>query len=214
MPRKLYQYADLFGPGQRFATIDYGETPPSVYFGQAIALGDLHLPHRPEDVSHEPGHVEAVKAACPHCQNGLTLWVPHKTVRVGCPACGALLDADAGKLQVASTMDGVAKPLLPIGSQGQISGVHFTVIGYLKRSIKSDSSSTWDEYLLHNGQVGYRWLTSSDGHWSFVEPVPPGDVELQGKSASFGGKDLPLVRRGYRPGVVRSGRVLLEGRSR
>ena len=213
-PQKVYQYADLSGPGGRFATIDYEESPPSLYFGREVALGDLHLPHKPEDLAHEPRHVEAVNAVCPHCHGGLTLRVPHKTVRVGCTACGSLLDADEGRLQLARpSWPAFQDSRLPIGSQGPLNGVQYTVVGYLRRCLKSDTSSTWDEYLLYNSQVGYRWLTSSDDHWYFVETVPPGSVELQGKNASYDGKELPLVRAGHRPGVVRAGRVLLEGRS-
>ena len=187
-PQKDYQYADLSGPGGRFATIDYGDTPPSLYFGRAVALGDLHLPHKAEELAHEPRFVEALNVVCPHCHSGLTLHVPHKTVRVGCTACGALLDADDGRLQLARTVASVPKPLVPIGATGALYGVGYTVVGYLKRCLKSDTSSTWDEYLLYNSQVGYRWLTSSDDHWYFVETVPLGNVELQGKNASYNGK--------------------------
>ena len=74
--------------------------------------------------------------------------------------------------------------------QGQLYGIQYTVVGYLQRCLKSDASSTWDEYLLYNSQVGYRWLTSSDDHWYFVETVPPGSVELQGKNASYDGKSF------------------------
>ena len=189
-PQKEYQYADLSGPGGRFATIDYEATPPTLFFGRAVALGDLHLSHRPEDTTHEPRHVEALKAACPHCHAGLTVRVPHKTVRVGCTACGSLLDAEEGRLQFARTAapPPAARPHLPIGAKGQINGVSYSVIGYLKRCDKSDATSTWDEYLLYDSQAGYRWLTCSDDHWYFVTTVPPGNVELQGKNASYLGK--------------------------
>ncbi len=187
-PQTVYQYADLSGPAGRFATIDYGDTPPSLYFGREVALGDLHLPHKPEDLAHEPRQVEAVNGVCPNCHGSLTLRVPHKTVRVGCTACGALLDAAEGRLQLAHKIANVPKPPVPIGAMGQLYGVQYTVVGYLQRCLKSETSETWDEYLLYNSQVGYRWLTSSDDHWHFVETVPPGNVELQGKNASCEGK--------------------------
>jgi len=189
-PQKVYYYADLSGPGGRFATIDYHDTPPAVYFGREVDLGDLHLPHKPEDLTHEPRHVEAVNAVCPNCHRGLTLHVPHKTVRVGCTKCGSLLDADEGQLQLATIMASVPELHVPIGAQGQFEGVPYTVIGYLERCLKSDTSSTWDEYLLYNSQVGYRWLTCGDDHWHFVETVPPGSVELQGKNASYQGRSF------------------------
>ena len=119
--------------------------------------------------------------------------MPHKTVRVGCTACGSLLDADDGRLQLATIMTGVPRLHLRIGATGQFESVPYTVIGYLQRCLKSDTSSTWDEYLLYNSQAGYRWLTCSDDHWHFVETVPPGSVELQGKNASYNGRTFLLL---------------------
>jgi len=187
-PRKVYQYADLSGPGGRFATIDFEETPPSLYFGRSVALGDLHLPHKPEDLGHEPRHVEAVNADCPNCRHSLTLRIPHKTVRVGCTACGAILDAAEGRLQLVRTIAGASKPRLPLGAKGPLFGVQYTVVGYLKRCLKSDASEAWDEYLLYDSHVGYRWLTASDEKWYFVQTVPAGNVELQGKNVLYDGK--------------------------
>ena len=31
----------------------------------------------------------------------------------------------------------------------------------------------WQEYLLYNPAVGFRWLVESDGHWSYVSAVSP-----------------------------------------
>jgi hypothetical protein len=187
-PQKEYQYADLSGPGGRFATIDYGDVPPTVYFGRSVPLGDLHLPHRAEDTSHVPRDVEEVHRGCPNCHRDLRLYAPHKTVRVGCTNCGSLLDADEGQLTIKQSLTGAPKPHLPIGSKGPLFGTHYTVVGFLRRCLKSDRTATWDEYLLYDPQTGYRWLTLSDGHWNFVQSVPPGSVELQGKHACYQGK--------------------------
>jgi len=40
---KSYRYADLRGPDGAFATIDYGDDPPSLYFGREAKLADLGL---------------------------------------------------------------------------------------------------------------------------------------------------------------------------
>ena len=117
-PQTDYRYADLSGPGGRFATIDYGDATPAVYYGKEVHLADLNLPHRHEDVSHESRHVEAVQAECPNCNHRLTLFVPHKSVRVGCTSCGALLDADEGRLQFVRATAQPPKALLPIGAGG------------------------------------------------------------------------------------------------
>ena len=39
VPQKVYHYADLSGPAGRFATIDYEQTPPSLYFGREVRPG-------------------------------------------------------------------------------------------------------------------------------------------------------------------------------
>ena len=187
-PQADYRYADLSGPGGRFATIDYGDATPAVYYGKEVHLADLNLPHRHEDVSHDPRHVDAVQAECPHCRHRLTLFVPHKSVRVGCTSCGALLDADEGRLQFVRATAQPPKPMLPIGAQGDFSGVHYTVVGYLRRCLVSDASAAWDEYLLYNSQVGYRWLTCSDNHWNFVRTVPAGEVEAASSSVVYNGR--------------------------
>ncbi len=161
---------------------------PTVYFGQEVHLADLELPHRHEDVSHDPRHVEAAEADCPHCHRRLAIFAPHKTVRVGCTHCGAILDADEGQLQLVRLAATPPTIRLPIGSKGQLNAVSYTVIGYMKRCLMSDATTTWDEYLLYNPQVGFRWLTCSDDHWNFVETVPPGDVEAAGGTARYAGK--------------------------
>ena len=206
-PQAEYRYADLSGPGGRFATIDYGpvgqvanlpgirqignlphDEPPALYFGQEVHLADLQLPHRHEDVSHDPRHVATVEAECPHCHSRFALFAPHKTVRVGCTHCGAILDADEGQLQLVRLAAPPPTLRLPIGSKGQLNAVPYTVIGYMKRCLMSDAATTWDEYLLYNPQVGFRWLTCGDDHWNFVETVPPGDVEAAGGTARYAGK--------------------------
>jgi hypothetical protein len=40
---KAYRYADLRGPGGAFATIDYGDDPPSLYVGLEATLEELGL---------------------------------------------------------------------------------------------------------------------------------------------------------------------------
>jgi hypothetical protein len=189
VPNQDYQYADLSGPGGRFATLDYSDVPPSVYLGCEIPLDDLHLPHTPEAVEHEPRQVEGVHLTCPKCGGSLELRAPDKTERVGCPFCGALLDASQGQLRLLHTLDGPLKKLpLAIGTTGKLGGVEYTVIGFLMRGVKFDVWYYWHEYLLYNPQLGFRWLECSDHHWNFIEPLPPGTVQMDGKSPVFAGR--------------------------
>jgi hypothetical protein len=48
---KEYRYADLRGPRGAFATIDYGDDPPTLFAGREVSLAELGLqegPHAPK----------------------------------------------------------------------------------------------------------------------------------------------------------------------
>ncbi|HWU90336.1 MAG TPA: DUF4178 domain-containing protein, partial [Kofleriaceae bacterium] len=71
------------------------------------------------------------------------------------------------------------KPGIALGAKGRFADGELTVIGYMQRSALVDGSwYSFDEYLLYAPAVGFRWLVCSDGHWSYVQPVAPGAVEL------------------------------------
>src|ERR1051325_4984438 len=48
----------------------------------------------------------------------------------------------------------------------------------------------WQEDLLYEPAVGFRWLVESDAHWSFVKSVSPGEGGESGSRASFGGQSF------------------------
>ena len=64
---------------------------------------------------------------------------------------------------------------LDVGDEGMLAGRgRFRVAGILGRSIKIDGEKfTWMEYFLDSPEHGFRWLSESDGHWSFVTPIDP-----------------------------------------
>jgi hypothetical protein len=190
VPGELYQYADLSGPGKRFGTLDYSDVPPSLYLGSEVALDELKLPHKEESYEHLPTEVAAIQVACPQCGGALELRAPDKTERVGCQFCGAMLDASQGKLKLLQAAEGgPVKFPLPIGTKGQLGGVEYIIIGYLRRGVELEGEwYYWSEYLLYNGKAGFRWLECSDNHWSFIEPLPPGSVEFDGSTALYAGK--------------------------
>lgn len=189
VPGEEYAYADLSGPGGRFGTLDYSETPPLLFLGYELTLDELNLPHHEASLEQEPRQVAAVQVSCPQCGGSLELRAPDKTERVGCPYCGSLLDASQGSLRFLRALaGGQSKGPLAIGDKGRIDGVEYIVIGYLRRGMKSDIWYYWIEYLLYNERVGFRWLEYSDHHWSFLAPLPPGSVTMDGSNACYQGK--------------------------
>ena len=46
----------------------------------------------------------------------------------------------------------------------------------------------------YNPAIGFRWLVESDGHWSYVTSVPPGEVVESGNRALYGGKSFKIFQ--------------------
>ena len=207
-PGETYYYADLSGRGGSFATLDYTETPPLVFIGREVTLADLSLAAIGPGPEREVRTVAALQLSCPQCGGALDLRAPDKTERVTCPNCGSLLDVTQGKLAFLKAL-GPPKvpPLIPIGSAGEIGSARMTVIGFMVRSVEFEGVRYfWEEYLLYEPQVGFRWLVRSDDHWNFVQSVPPGEVTPSGRNVMFGGKRFKL----YQDAIARVEHVMGE----
>lgn len=155
----------------RFASVDYSETPPRVYLGEAVTLGALVDPGADTEWS-QPPEAQARAFRCTNC--GGPLSVRSGDIHaVGCEYCGAVVDPDSPELAILSrAQHELQKPVLPLGGQGQLRGPAYTIIGFLQRSATIDGVRySWDEYLLHARDAGYAWLTCTDGHWSLARPV-------------------------------------------
>jgi uncharacterized protein DUF4178 len=185
-PGRELHYADLSGPAGRLATLDYGTgtAAESLYVGREVTLADLGLRPRGDEDRRQAVSGEDLK--CPHCSGPLQLRAPDQTQRVACPWCGSLLDATRD-LAVLSALDKAPfKPLVPLGAQGRLGGVQWTVIGAMERSVTVEGVRyPWTEYLLYEPRRGFRWLVEAKRHWSFVEPLSPGDVDND--AARYGG---------------------------
>jgi hypothetical protein len=181
-PGSTLRYADLSGPGEQFATLDYadGHRAEALYVGREVTLEELGVRGLPAEEERRKKAV-AQSLSCPHCGGPLELRAPDRTERVGCPWCGSLLDAthDLAVLHALSSVE--VPPLVPLGSRGALGGGEWTVIGFMERSVTVEGVRyPWGEYLLYEARHGFRWLVEAKGHWSFVEPISPGDVEPGG----------------------------------
>jgi hypothetical protein len=177
-PGTEMRYADLSGPGGQFGTIDYGTTgvAEALYVGREVELSDLGLRPRADDERRQAARGESLK--CPQCAGPLEVRAPDRTERLACPWCGSLLDATRDLAVLEALSKPPIRPLVPLGAKGRLQGATWTVIGVMERSVTvEDVRYPWTEYLLYEPRHGFRWLVEAKRHWSFVEPLNPGDVE-------------------------------------
>lgn len=170
----LNWYADLTGPNERFATIDYSEEPPILFKGEETTLAELGI----SGEAARSGRASLVTLNCTQCGGALELRAPDQAERIYCPYCGSGHDIDNGKLKFFAKLKKGKRvhPVIPLGSTGKIEGQLYVVAGFMERAVHFDQDYFWTEYLLYNKAEGYRWLVQSDEHWSFVTPLRPGEV--------------------------------------
>ena len=192
------RYVDLEGDEGAFATLDYGDgqQPAQLFAGREVAARDLTL----KQTAVGPRPIERVQVArlvCPSCGAPIPIFVPSETERCGCEACGALLDHTQGTLRLLAQLEPPSvRPLLALGSQGQLLGVARTVIGFMQRAVTVDGELyTFREYLLHSEQ-GYSWLLEENHHWLHVSPVATSKVSERADSASYEGRSYRAFARG------------------
>ena len=169
-------------------SIDYGASPPLVSRGRAVRLEELQLTGLREDsVKEESGR----QFACPSC--GAQVQVTLATSKsITCRACNSLIDLTAGaggELQHAIQGEPV-QPLIPLGSTGQLQGVHWQVVGYQHRMghepDDGDEGFGWSEYLLYNRKRGFIFLVDAEDGWSIVRPTTGAPaLSPGGQSASY-----------------------------
>lgn len=190
-PNEQSNYADLTGKDGVFATIDYSFDPPYLFYGQELTLADMGLADKhPKEREVKTAPAEAMN--CPNCGGTLELKAPDKSERVTCPYCNSLLSINEGNLEFLKALKPNPAPqdfVLEIGAKGSFKnfadGVELEIIGAVTRSVTFDGVKYfWNEYLLYNPKVGFKWLVHSDNHWNFVDSVNAADLEI---SQSFAG---------------------------
>lgn len=203
VPGEQSPFADLAGRDNAFATIDYSFEPPWVFIGQQVTLDDIGLAHA-KPAEREAPRVSAAAMGCPNCGGPLELVAPDKAERVACPYCNSLLDVNRGNLTYLHALNPSPSPhefVLPLGAEGALrDGPKFKIIGAVVRSVTIEGETYyWNEYLLYNPSVGFRWLVHSDNHWNFVEPVNPADVTTTeyigpGATAEYNGRKFKIFQ--------------------
>ena len=180
-----------------FATLDYSESPPQCFVGEAVEAGALKLRNlrdrAREALVEKPKH-KALALACPSCGSP---WQLHdqSILAVACPACGALSDVDGelAKVREAARAGSTILPPLPLGSRGKLAGQEWEAIGFLRKSTVGELGADWDEYLLYDGLGGFAWLASERGHWNFIR-----QLNSQPAMSKYGGQDVRVNGQEFR----------------
>jgi len=181
--------------GERVLSIDYSTDPPAVALGQPVRLEDLQLAGlKDESAKNEKGR----QFNCPHC--GTTLTVNLATSQsLTCTSCNSLIDVSqgiSGELKHA-LQDEPVRPLIALGSTGEVQGTTWQVVGFQHRMgvdpSDPDEHFGWEEYLLYNQKRGFIFLVDSTEGWSVVKPCTGAPVmAANGQSATYLGTRYTL----------------------
>ncbi|MDP6442461.1 MAG: DUF4178 domain-containing protein [Pirellulaceae bacterium] len=191
-PGEVNTYADLQGAGKKFATLDES----NFYLGGEFPLEKLGI----ADIeSRDDGERTAASVSlnCPNCGGSLDLTAPDHTERVACPFCDSLLGMDEGNLQFLHALKQTkVKPVIPLGSKGELRGREYTIIGFMQRNVRYQGVNyPWTEYLLYTPRKPFHWLVNSENHWTLGKPVSAGDVRAHVRSARYQGKTFKTYDR-------------------
>lgn len=180
--------------GNDFATLDYSETPPLLFIGQAVKFADLKLSNLRQGLPIPTQTIEAQVFRCPSCGSPMA---PRSTaiLAIGCASCGAVVDAVDPQHQLISQALGLRDetytPRIPLGSKGVLDGQPVEAIGFLVKQMVSDGLRyDWREYLLAAENGTYRWLTEYNGHWNIVDVLsnPPASSGIEQDKLRYGGQ--------------------------
>ena len=134
---------------------------------------------------------------CPHC--GAPVQVQLATSKtVTCGSCASIISLDSGvggELRSAQ-QDEPVQPIIPLGTKGQLQGVHWQVVGFQHRmgvEPGDDEHFGWSEYLLYNQKRGFAFLVDSEEGWSMVRPTTGApQLAASGRSATYLGTTYQL----------------------
>lgn len=175
-------------------SIDYSDQPPHLERGRSVLLEDLQLQGlKDESAKDEKGR----QFNCPHC--GAPVQVQLSTTKsITCGSCASIIDLSSGvggELRSAE-QDEPVRPIIPLGSKGQLQGVHWQVVGFQHRmgvEPGDDEHFGWSEYLLYNQKRGFAFLVDAEDGWSMVRPTTGApQMAANGRTAKYMGSTYQL----------------------
>lgn len=175
-PNAVRVGADLTGSRGQFGTIEITEGGNSFFAGEYAQFEDLNftnlrkVPGWEQDAEITRHQSEAV--GCPQCGAPVNLRAEGLSMSAVCGSCGTIADTSKPTLRNVGKVSATTlklKPVLPIGTRGMLRDQPWEVIGYMRRK---DRWCFWEEFLLFNPWLGFRYLVTYNGHWSLVRILP------------------------------------------
>lgn len=167
---------DLTGDKGQFGSIEVTQDGTAFFSGAYAEFADLNFSELRKipgwDHDAEITRNQSAAMNCPSCGAPVKLRAEGLTMAAVCGSCASILDASTPNLLA---IGHVAKetlkmrPLLPIGTRGVLKGETWEVVGFMRRK---DKWSSWDEFLLFNPWLGFRFLVTFNGHWTLVRILP------------------------------------------
>jgi hypothetical protein len=142
---------------------------------------------------------KAVKAfQCPACGGPISLRAVGISVTAVCRQCSSVVDTANPDLKVIqASRENAYSTAIEIGSRGELYGTTWEVIGYTRKSVKGTIYG-WDEYLLFNPWQGFRFLSQSNGHWTFFKRLNGAIVGIGRRNClSYNGKNFSVFNKDY-----------------
>lgn len=190
-----FAIVELRSADNEVLSIDYGATPPALSKGRPVLLDELDLTGLKDGADKV---VAGRQFACPNCGAQIEVKLSGSK-SITCRSCHSLIDLQqglGGELAHA-VQDEPMQPVIPLGSTGQLQGVHWQVVGYQHRlgtePDDPDEHFGWDEYLLYNRKRGFTFLVDTTEGWSIVKPATGAPTLSQDmKSANYLGSNYAL----------------------
>ena len=200
---RKHAYVDATGPKGVFCTLDEAGEDTEAFVGNFVTLQALGFDA--DQLAPTPRRAALSAARCTQCNGMLELKAPDAAKRVACPYCGALLQVQGGSLKFLEMLERPPfEPRVPLGATGKLHDPtvenptgpppEWTCLAFLVRSCEVEGTRyPWDEYLLWNKTEGFRWLMHSNGHWTWLRPIPAGEVAFSFRVAKYNAQTF----RGY-----------------
>lgn len=152
----------------------------------------MNPPQEPAATAADARQASIVK--CPACGASITLRALGQSVMVACSFCRTQLDVSRPDIQIIRKYRDTAQKLrIPLGTRGLVKGQTFEVIGAMERKV---SGYKWQEYLLFNPYLGFRWLVFDSGHWSFGRMLKESLASPGSDSFSYEGRTYRKFQEG------------------